>query len=97
MHFATYSYANMYGGGNVNSVQNILYKDDLVKWHFVYFGYSKAKKFALVNVEFKSRKEHLEYKDHNHYLPNTFSLYMGRDKWHAIYSGYMAYFRFNAG
>jgi len=87
MHFATYSYANIFGGGNVNSIQNIFYKNDLPKWHFVYFGYSKAEKMAYAKVEFKSRTEELIYKDHNHFLPNKFSIYMGRDKWHAIYSG----------
>jgi hypothetical protein len=42
LHFTTYSYDNMVGGGNVNSWQNINYENQLFKWHFVYFGYSRA-------------------------------------------------------
>lgn len=44
MHFTTYTYDNMNGGGNVNVVQNIPYEDQLVRWHFVYYGYSRTAK-----------------------------------------------------
>lgn len=97
LHFATYDYTNIYGAGNVNSVQNILYKNDLPRWHFVYFGYSKPERKAFSAVEFRTRTETLEFKDHDHYLPNKFSLYLGKDKWHATYSGQISYFRFNGG
>lgn len=44
LHFTTYTYANIYGGGNVNSWQNVKHNDDHARWHFVYFGYSKTLK-----------------------------------------------------
>ena len=40
LNFATYSYDNMYGGGNTYVYQNIKYEADLARWHFIYFGYS---------------------------------------------------------
>ena len=32
----------------------------------------------------------------NHYLPNKFSLYVAKDKWHNTYSGNTGYIKFNA-
>lgn len=97
LHFTTYSYTNMLAAGNVNHWQNIHYKNDLAKWHYVHYGYSKLDKLARASVEFKSRKEIKEFKDINHYLPNKFSIYIAKDKWHAAYSGEIAYLRFNGG
>ena len=39
----------------------------------------------------------MTYKDTNQYLPNKFSLYVAKDKWHATYSGQIGFLRFNAG
>lgn len=97
LHFATYTYANIFGGGTVNSVQNINYGNDLNKWHYIYFGYSRAQRLAHSLVEFRTKTEQASWKDHNHFLPNKFSLYLAKDKWHAAYSGSIAYFRFNGG
>lgn len=48
LHFPTYSYTNMANGGNANLYQNIQYKNTLVKWHYVYFGYSRNLREAFV-------------------------------------------------
>lgn len=81
----------------MNSVQNIAYKNDLARWHYIYFGYSRDQRLAFAQVQFKSRTESQSFKDHNHFVPNKFSLYVAKDKWHAAYSGQIAYLNFNAG
>lgn len=44
LHFPTYTYVNMVGGGNTNHHQNINHKDRHLQWFYVYFGYSKKVK-----------------------------------------------------
>lgn len=73
------------------------YESDHVKWHFVYFGYSREQRLSYARVEFKGRLAELNFKGTNHYLPNVFSLYFAKDKWHTAYSGNIAFLRFNAG
>ena len=41
LHFPTYTYTNMNGGGNSNYYKNIKHEDRHNQWFFVYFGYSK--------------------------------------------------------
>ncbi|CAD8140693.1 unnamed protein product [Paramecium octaurelia] len=97
LHFATYNYQNIYGGGNVNSWQNVKHNDDHARWHFVYFGYSRNQRQAYARVEFRGRLEERPYKDHNHFIANAYSFYVARDKWHAPYSGVISTLRFNVG
>ncbi|CAD8058815.1 unnamed protein product [Paramecium sonneborni] len=97
LYFSTYTYTDLYGSGNPNSVQNVQYKDDIAKWHFIYFGYSRVKQMAYAKVEFGFRKEEIMFKDHHHYLPNKFFLSVGRDKWHDPYLGNIAFLRFQSG
>lgn len=33
----------------------------------------------------------------DHYFPNEFSMWVGRDKWHSTFSGRIAYLVFNGG
>ena len=73
------------------------YESDHVKWHFIYFGYSKVQKLSYFRVEFQGRLGELKFKDTNHYLPNVFSFYAAKDKWHSTYSGQISYLRFNGG
>lgn len=96
-HFTTYTYNNMFGAGNVNIWQNIPYDGDQTEWHFIYFGYSKIEKLAFVRVEFEDEAKELNFKNTNHYLPNTFQFYPAYDKWHTTYSGQIAHLKFHAG
>lgn len=73
------------------------YGTDYTKWYFVYFGYSKEQKLAHAKVEFKNRAAELQFKNTNQYLPNKLSVYVAKDKWHAIYSGNIAHLRINGG
>jgi hypothetical protein len=57
----------------------------LNKWQFVYFGYSKPRSLAYAKVEFASRGEEINFRDHHHYLPNKFYLSVGKDKYHDAY------------
>lgn len=41
LHFPTYTYSNMNGGGNANLVKNIVHKNRHLEWFYVYFGYHK--------------------------------------------------------
>lgn len=44
LHFNTYNYTTMNGGGNANLIQNIQHSGAIMGWHFIYFGYSQAKR-----------------------------------------------------
>jgi hypothetical protein len=35
------------GGGNPNVYKNIKYGEDISKWHFIYFGYTRKDKRAF--------------------------------------------------
>lgn len=48
-------------------------------------------------MEFKGRLAELNFKGTNHFLPQKFSLYAAKDKWHSTYSGSIGYLRFNGG
>jgi len=41
LHFPTYTYTDMNGNGNRNHVQNIQHQQRLIRWFYVYYGYSK--------------------------------------------------------
>ena len=45
--FATYSYNDMVGNGNANIYKNIKHGEELKKWHFIYFAYSRKERKAL--------------------------------------------------
>jgi hypothetical protein len=64
----------MVGGGNADSWSRIKYGNDLVRWYYVYFGYSLVEKAAYYRVEFKGRTEEFTFKDHKHFNANKFSL-----------------------
>lgn len=97
LHFSTYTYTDQKANGNADIWKQVPYLNDLPKWHFVYFGYTRSQKYAWASIEFASRTPTIEWKDVNHYLPNKFSLYVAKDKWHSTYSGNIGYVRFNAG
>lgn len=97
LHFSTYSYKNINGEGKPNQFRNVNYKSDHIKWHFVYFGYSRLRRQAAAKVIFKSRSELADFKDTNHFVPNRFYLYLGKDKWYTAYNGHIALFRVNSG
>ncbi|CAK56140.1 unnamed protein product (macronuclear) [Paramecium tetraurelia] len=97
MQFSTYTYTNLVGGGNADSWNRINSGQDLVRWHYVYFGYSLIEKAAYYRVEFKGRMEQFTFKDHKHYYPNKFSLQVARDKFYQPFAGIASYFRLNVG
>ena len=40
--------------GNPNIIQNIKHEERHLKWHFVYFGYSRIERKAFAYVQFAS-------------------------------------------
>jgi len=56
--FVTYTYTNLNGAGNANLFKTVKFNNDLSKWHFVYFGYSRKTRRATGFVQFEGgRKE----------------------------------------
>jgi hypothetical protein len=62
---------NLNSIGNVNVWKNINYDDDLVKWHYIYYGYSRNDRTASGVVIFKDRTEKVAFTETNHYLPKN--------------------------
>lgn len=48
--FATYSYTDMVGSGNPNLYKNVRYGDQLERWQFIYFGYSRKERKAAAFI-----------------------------------------------
>lgn len=58
----------MVGGGNNNYWKNIVHKNRIREWFFVYFGYSKTKAQANVYVKWSDSEDSLIYDKANHYF-----------------------------
>lgn len=41
LHFPTYTYNDLQGNGVSNLYKNVNHNNKHLKWHFIYFGYSK--------------------------------------------------------
>lgn len=97
MHFPTYTYTNMNGGGNANYYKNIQHKERHLEWFYVYFGYSKKAAQASVYVKWINSEDSLTYSDANHYVVPEFFIFVGKDKHFPGHSGKLAYVSFNLG
>lgn len=54
-HWTTYSYSNLNNGaGNTNVHNNMLHKNRIMSWHFIYYGYSRAERKAHIYVKCRS-------------------------------------------
>jgi hypothetical protein len=72
--------------------KNIPHKNQHVKWHFIYFGYSRAQRKARAYVKFADSDSEMNYDDINHFLPERLLVFIGRDiKNPNFYSGKAAY------
>jgi len=87
----------MNGAGNVNLVQNVVHKNRINNWFFVYYGYSKTDKHAYVYVKFTDSEESLNYANTNHYFTPKFYVFVGKDAHFPGFSGKVAYVNFNVG
>lgn len=94
LHFPTYTYRNMNGEGNANYFQNIVHKNRIMSWHFIYFGYTRSLRKARSVVKFGTNYEAQLYDNVNHYVPQKLLLYLGHDMpTTTYYSGDIAQFR----
>jgi hypothetical protein len=59
--FSTYTYTNLVGAGNPNVYKNIKYGEDIAKWHFIYFGYTRKDRRAFAYVQFEGRREEIDF------------------------------------
>jgi hypothetical protein len=85
--FATYNYENLNGQGNPNVYKFMKYGADLVKWHFVYFGYSRKARRAYGVVSFENRKAEVDFPNTNHFLARSLNLYVAKDKFYPSFNG----------
>lgn len=78
VHFASYSYDNLLGQGNVNLVNNINYGDYLTTWNFIYFGYSRLKQQIYGFIKFNDK--YVSFSSvARHYLAPKFIFYIAQD------------------
>lgn len=96
-HYSTYSYTNLNGAGRSNWPQNVRHFGRHVKWHYVYFGYSKTDKKAFAYVKFHDKEESRVWNNVNHYYAEKFLLYVAKDRHYNAYNGEVAYFNYVSG
>lgn len=93
MTYVTYTYTGLVGAGNANLFKSVKAGNDMNKWHFVYFGYSRKERRAAGFVQFEGRKEEVNFPDTNHFLNRNYYIYIGKDKFYPAYNGKIASFR----
>ncbi|CAD8123997.1 unnamed protein product [Paramecium sonneborni] len=85
----TYTYTNLNGEGDPNKYVQVPYKDQLAQWHFVFLGYSRAKRQVVGFLQWKERKENVNMDNINHYLTNSVFVNIGKDRFYPAFNGHI--------
>jgi hypothetical protein len=76
------------GGGNPNLFKLVKHGEEIKKWHFIYFGYTRKTRRAYGYALFDGgRKEEFDFPSTNHFLSKHLYLYVAKDKFYPAYSG----------
>ena len=87
----------MQGAGNANVNQRIQHDGKFVRWHYIYFGYSKPQNRAYAYVKWASGENSLNFPNTNHYYISKFYMWVPKERFYAAFSGKIGYLNLNFG